>query len=99
MKPANGYHYSKLDRSQVQNRTRRPQIFRSLPYYLQATRGFSVFQSALTAVGSVALKLPLITIQCRDYECVELYLHSPTSLHGVHSKNFTCMQMSVYQLK
>ena len=54
MKPTNGYHYySVLDRSHVQNRTCCPQIFGSLPYYLQAIRNFSVFQSTQTAVGSV----------------------------------------------
>lgn len=99
MKPMNGHHYSILERSQVQNRTRCPQIFRSLPYYLQAISDFSVFQSTQTAVGSVALKLPLTSIQCRGYECVKLYLHSAISLHAVHSKNFTCVQMSTYQLK
>jgi len=87
MKPTNGYHYSVLDRSQVQNWTRCPQIFLSLPYYLQAIWDFSVFQSTQATVGSVVLKLPLTSIQCRGYECVELYLHSAISLHGVHSKN------------
>lgn len=68
MKPTNGYHHSVLDRSQVQNRTRYPQIFRSLPYYLLVTRDFSVFQSTHIALGC-GVKLPLTSTQCRGYEC------------------------------
>lgn len=35
---------------------------------------------------------------CRRYESVELYLHSPTRLHGVHSDNYTFITVFVVLL-